>query len=298
MKSTKSIASVALFIFGLACAHAQSTSQQLLQLSAELRSNPSDNTLRERILRLAQEVRPLPSMPEEAMRHIARGTAAMRAAKVPQDFAEAVFEFERAFLAAPWIADTCYNLALAKDRAGDHAGALRDLRLYLLSGPSDADAKQARALVYEIEYRQEKQTAVARRAQEEQNDPKRLDEELIKRLNGAQYVYSHQFSDGGRTTSVYQVRGFEVFETVTDFASYIVRGQETLRHGPYQIQGRIFKKPPYTEDVCLQRYGERNCGWTGTVHEERITFEFYVGGRKTEPQGRHVNHVRSVSRAR
>src|SRR5258708_5548494 len=56
----------------------------------------------------------------------------------------------------PRLPEGYYNLGIAKEKVGDYAGAIRDLKIYLASNPAESDAKQAKALVYEIEYRQEK----------------------------------------------------------------------------------------------------------------------------------------------
>ena len=53
-------------------AHAQSPREQLNQWVAQLRANPGDNSLRERIIKLAQEIKPPPAVPEEARRGLSR----------------------------------------------------------------------------------------------------------------------------------------------------------------------------------------------------------------------------------
>src|SRR5512145_924056 len=87
-------------------AHAQSTpSQQTLsQYISTLQSNPNDQMLREKIIRHVQAMKRAPAIPEDAERYMARGMAAVRTAKDANDFKDAVTEFEKATLTAPWLA--------------------------------------------------------------------------------------------------------------------------------------------------------------------------------------------------
>src|SRR5258706_3377118 len=132
--------------------HAQSPREQLAQTVEQLQKAPSDNALRERIIKLAQQVKPAPALPEAAQRSMARGNAAFRGAQNPADFQLAVREFEQATLHAPWLGDAYFNLALAQDKAGDYDAALRSIALARLAMP---DSQEAKNLSYEIEFRKE-----------------------------------------------------------------------------------------------------------------------------------------------
>ena len=44
--------------------------------------NPNDNALREKIIKLAQELKPAPAVPDEAERRMVRGTAAFKGSKI------------------------------------------------------------------------------------------------------------------------------------------------------------------------------------------------------------------------
>ncbi len=135
---------------------AQSPQETLNQYISDLQKNPNDNALREKIIRHAQTMSPAPAVPEEAERYMARGTAAVKNAKDANDFRDAVNEFEKATLAAPWLASAYYNLGIARDKAGQYADAIKSLKLYLLAAPNAPDIKAVKNLVYEIEYKQEK----------------------------------------------------------------------------------------------------------------------------------------------
>lgn len=139
-------------------ANAQSPREQLQQMVEQLRGNPTDNALRERIIKLAQEIKPAPAIPEEAQRRLARGTAAFKDAKTTTDYQDAAREFEQATLAAPWYGDAYYNLGMAQDKAEQYEAALRSLRLAQLVAPESQEIKD---LIYQVEYRHEKANSPA-----------------------------------------------------------------------------------------------------------------------------------------
>jgi tetratricopeptide (TPR) repeat protein len=179
-----------LFVISVSIAEAQSGNLQetLKQYISDLQKNPNDYPLREKIIRLVQEMKPAPAVPEEAERYMARGTAAVKSAKDANDFKDAVQEFEKATLAAPWLANAYYNLGFAQDKAGLYADAIKSLKLYLLAAPNASDTKEVKSLIYEIEYRQEKAAkesspeAIAAKKQKEYD-------KWLRKLDGAKYVY-------------------------------------------------------------------------------------------------------------
>jgi len=133
-----------------------STAQTLPQLVEQLRANPADDALRNQTIEKARATRPPPTVPEEARRFLARGIAAFKLAKSPQDFAPAVAEFQKASDAAPWWGDPYFNLGQALEQAGDPAAAIRAYRFYLAAAPGAADAGKVQSKIYELEYVAEK----------------------------------------------------------------------------------------------------------------------------------------------
>jgi tetratricopeptide (TPR) repeat protein len=129
---------------------------QLQQLTVRLPQSPGDQALREKIINLANAMNPPPAPPEEAERRMVRGLAAFKEAKAVSDYKDAVVEFEKATLAAPWYANAYYNLGQARAKTEDYAGAAASLELYLLAAPGAKDAAGAKTLMYEMEYKQEK----------------------------------------------------------------------------------------------------------------------------------------------
>jgi tetratricopeptide (TPR) repeat protein len=175
-------------LFGLATmVYAQNKQVTLNQYVVDLQKNPNDYGLREKIIKLVRTMRPVPNIPEEADRFMARGTAAVKNAKTPNDFKDAVNEFEKATLAAPWLASAYYNLGIARDKAGLYAGAIKSLNLYLLASPNAADVKAVKNLIYEIEYKQEK-TAKESSPEAIAEKNRQAEEDFIKKLDGVRYI--------------------------------------------------------------------------------------------------------------
>ena len=74
MKSVSRFILIVLAFVSLAAnVHAQSTREQLNQMVQQLQKNPGDNSLREKIIKLAQGVKPRPVIPEEANRAFVKG---------------------------------------------------------------------------------------------------------------------------------------------------------------------------------------------------------------------------------
>ncbi len=157
MKSVSRFIFIAIVFMALAStAHALTPREQLSQMVQQLQKTPNDNALREKIIKLARTIKPAPAIPEEAERRMARGVSAMKTAKTISDYKDAAREFELATLAAPWYADAYYNLGMAQNKAEDFSKAAGSLKLYLLAAPGARDAKEARTLMYELEFKQEK----------------------------------------------------------------------------------------------------------------------------------------------
>jgi tetratricopeptide (TPR) repeat protein len=138
--------------------------EQLKQYVAELQKNPSDQALREKIIELALTLDPIPAIPEDAKRYLARGLAAAEEAKEAKDFKDAAAEFEKASLAAPWLGEPYRALGIVQDNAGDYAAAIGNLKLYLLTEPETGQAEKAKELIYKIEFKQEKERNKPREA--------------------------------------------------------------------------------------------------------------------------------------
>ncbi len=141
------------FLFAQTNAPAASPRDQLQQLTTQLQKSPDDRALREKIIALARTLVPAPALPDEAERRMARGTEAFKEAKSPDNYRDAVKEFQQATLAAPWSGDAYFNLGLAQDKAEDFEGSLGSLKLAQLASP---DSKDVKDLYYKVEYQRDK----------------------------------------------------------------------------------------------------------------------------------------------
>ncbi len=150
MKPTSQIIIFILVILtAMTSAHAASPREELKQMVEQLQANPTDNALREKIIRLAQEVKPALAVPPEAKRAFVMGGTYQKEAKSPEDFGLAVKAYQDATTAAPWWGDAYYNLSVALESAKRYDEAKGALTLYLLTNPKDAEQAQER--IYAID---------------------------------------------------------------------------------------------------------------------------------------------------
>lgn len=227
------------FIVLLTPLAAQSPRDQLTQMVEQLKKNPADAALREKIIKLGQEIKPAPAVPEEAERHMAYGTAAFTGAKSLADYKESANEFEQATFAAPWYGDAYFNLGVAQDKAENYEAALRSLHLARLALPESKDIK---TLIYQIEYRNKK----AHSPEAEVERQRAKDEAFMRSLDGAVFSRSAP-CDFEKCIEEWQfrVRGSDI-ETAYRVASgttqmRVTVGKWTVR-GRCPIVGRRFKE--------------------------------------------------------
>ena len=97
------------------------------------------------------------TVPEEAHRYMARGSAAVEMAKTPKDYERAVREFEQAAKLAPDWPDVYSNLGSAQAKAGNYGEAMRHYKHYLELAPKAPDAAKVREEIYKLEYRAEQE---------------------------------------------------------------------------------------------------------------------------------------------
>lgn len=122
---------------------AQSARDQLTHLVKQLRDDRFADSLREDILRLAQQIQPPLAIPEEARQHFARGLSLVKQAATPKIAWEAASAFDRAIEVAPWWPDAYRNLAAAQELAGMYDESEKSLRFYVLTNPGEVEARNA-----------------------------------------------------------------------------------------------------------------------------------------------------------
>ena len=77
-------------------AYAESPREQHMQMVEQLKKNPADDALREKIIKLAQEIKPAPAVPEEARRFFVEGNTITSSAKNAKQQLLAVESFKEA----------------------------------------------------------------------------------------------------------------------------------------------------------------------------------------------------------
>ncbi len=156
------------------------TPQEILnQYVADLQKNPNDHALREKIINHVRTMKPLPAIPAEAKRPFIKGVTFQKDATSSSDFELAIKSYKEALLLAPWWPDAIYNLALAQESAGKYDDAMKNLKLYLLTKPKDAD--EAETKLYSLEAKKEKAAKDTAKAGEKKV---KKQEEFIKNLAG------------------------------------------------------------------------------------------------------------------
>jgi hypothetical protein len=124
-----------------------------------------------------------PPVPEEARKHFVMGTTLFKDAKTPGDFVLVVSQFKQAADLAPQWPDARYNLALAKEAAGDFSAAMADLKIYQQFKLSDTEARTAQDKIYALEAKQEKKAA-EQKASDDANRPAAQLAKLVQSLDG------------------------------------------------------------------------------------------------------------------
>jgi hypothetical protein len=164
-------------------AQAQSTREQLTQMVEQLQKSPDDNALREKVIKLARQVKPSPAVPEEARRAFVMGNTYQKGAKSPEDSGLAVKAYQEATSAAPWWGDAYYNLSVALESAKRFDEAKAALTFYLMIQPKDAAAKERLYALDAKKVLAGTQQAAAARTQRED-----AEQRFAASIEGARYV--------------------------------------------------------------------------------------------------------------
>lgn len=157
MKTTRKLI---IFIFTLlapaAAAYAQAPREELQQMVHQLQQSPSDNALREKIVKLATIIKPAPAIPEEANRAFVKGNVFQKEAKDASGYELAISAYSEALRAAPWWGDAYFNLSIAQESAGKFEEAIASTKSYMASVPTgSADVREAQNKIYALEAKKE-----------------------------------------------------------------------------------------------------------------------------------------------
>jgi len=125
--------------------------ETLTQYIDTLKKNPHDNALREKIIKLVLTMKPAPTVPENAERNMARGTAFAQRAADMTGYKKAIAEFEAAANSAPWLALAYYNLGVVQEQADLYAETIQSLKFYLMAAPDAKNAREVKNKIYALE---------------------------------------------------------------------------------------------------------------------------------------------------
>jgi len=166
------------FLILALAASAQTNREHLNQFLADLQRDPDNQSLREKIIKVVQELKPAPEIPEDARRHFVKATTIQKESKDAQALDLAINEYKQALLTAPWWAEAYYNLGVGSEQAGRFDTAIEALKLYLLTNPSATEARETQDRLYAIEG---KKDLAARNAAAEAEAARKKDQEEIAR---------------------------------------------------------------------------------------------------------------------
>ena len=151
----KTTGKLVIFIFTLLAlvvsAYAQTPREQLDQMVVQLKEKPYDHELREKIIKLAQTLKPAPEVPEAARRSFIIGEALFKQAKSLKSAYQAADNFGDASNLAPWWGDAYWNKAIAYQTVGKYGLAKISLGFYMLTNQGAADRRVAQDRLYAID---------------------------------------------------------------------------------------------------------------------------------------------------
>jgi tetratricopeptide (TPR) repeat protein len=201
-------------------AQAQSPREQLNQMVQQLQQTPNDTALREKIIKLGQELKQAPAIPEEARGYFVKGSTITKAVTDASQQALAIDNFNKALAIAPWWGDAYYNLAVAEELAGQLDEAQSSLKLYILTSPGEKEARDAQDRIYALDAKKElanKDSADRKRAAEQELERKRTDFSgdwiaddgrgfSISRDSYGSYTVKQWWARGGAETSLTNIQ--------------------------------------------------------------------------------------------
>ncbi len=227
-----------------------------------------------------------PTIPEEARRHFVMGETMFKEAKDVDAFTQATAEFAEAARLAPQWPEARYDLALAKEAAGDYSGAMADLKLYQQFKLTDAEARTAQDKIYAIEAKQK--MAVAADAA---NSPAAQLERLIHSLDGGVWKCVASTRDDrvmGHLVDIDVGRG-----TYISVSGHVISGHESDNSDNFEsmyTQGN----PLWTMPITSRRF---NATWSYTTTDPaiKLALDQYTDEITISDDGRSITENRHTT---
>ncbi len=148
MKTTNLIILIALISFSTMLQAKESAVTQLQTLTLELQKTPTDNALREKIIKLVGKTKP--DIPEDAQKHFVEGMTISQMAKTPEQQKMAAQSFTEALKFAPWWSDAYYNLGASQELSEQYDEAEKTFGLYLLFNISKKENRDVQNRIYAL----------------------------------------------------------------------------------------------------------------------------------------------------
>jgi hypothetical protein len=178
MKTTSKLLILGFSFLALATsAHAESPREQLNQMVQQLQKSPTDNALREKIIKLTRTIKPSPAVPDAAVAFEGRAQFAFRSAKSEGDFLAAAQEYEKAVAVAPWVSGYYADLCTIYEKAGKFEDAKRHCGFYLIGLTDPAQITDVKRRIAGLEFGIEKA-----------NSPQARKATLLEKVEGARFV--------------------------------------------------------------------------------------------------------------
>lgn len=230
--------------------------QTLAAIEAESPASARESELFAKAIALALRMKPTPTTPEAAERHLARARAAVRSAAGDADLRAAADEFRGAARAAPWLAEAHFNLGVVLAKLNRHDEAIASLRRYLDAAPQANDRREVQNRIYEIEFERDKAgKAATAKAQEASRVAGLAGAWRGNFWNPNQWGEKPGFQGAGWTdysrlrSASLQINGSDVeIGTVTDVSGFSSRFRGRL--DGTQLKGNVVVTAPSSDDTC------------------------------------------------
>ncbi len=268
MNPTSAIIAVILVFFTFAAsAHAQSPREQLAQMVEQLQKAPTDNVLREKIIKLAQEVKPAPAVLDEAIRREGRAKFAFKTAKTNDDYLSAAREYEEAVRVAPWIPGYYSDLCTIYEKAEKYAEAKRNCEFSLLGVTDPSQVNEIKQRIAGLEFGIEKANSPA--AKEAAKTAS--DEALVRSLDGVRFDCPTVTNSSRTTWTLW----------------YVVNGSRLTEHSVVSNPDPDKQIPPSmsgnTEAIPIRGTQARNGSDVMEIRSDRIIRTRTYNGKTIDP---------------
>lgn len=269
---------IATFCSLVIVAYAQSPREQLQQMVQQLQKTPTDNALREKIIKLGAEIKPAPTIPDEAIKHEGRAQATFANARSKAGFASAVKEYEQAVATAPWVVGYYYDLCTIYEKAGVFLEAQRNCQRALVGEQGTSERVALMRRIAGLDLLAEKTSDRNLRPNPSYSPPFQMEIDLAKWPIGTRYFCGAW----SRKDDIYARRENWLVYSGTALTGVDIgwisseKLAEVFRHG-YNLDQFDFGTKEYWRDPGRDlRYDERNhpgiqMGWVLEISIDKAT---------------------------